>query len=191
MHPTREVTLLDVEGAAANGTPSGPVASSREGIAHNYAGPMLLVDQRFDPRAWVASPGGLLALFAAPLLLAGLHVARALRRFRRRPRRPGAALANLRRAVAAAGSDAAAPVLLAALRTYLTASLRTGQALHGFADVAGTLRERGVGEPALEELRLLFAALEAARYGGADTEGGNLAERLLAWAARMERSPRR
>ena len=191
VHPTREVTLLDVEGAAANGTPSGPVASSREGIAHNYAGPMLLVDQRFDPRAWVASPGGLLALFAAPLLLAGLHVALALRRFRQRPRRPGAALANLRRAVAAAGSDAAAPVLLAALRTYLTASLRTGQALHGFADVAGTLRERGVGEPALEELRLLFAALEAARYGGADTEGGNLSERLLAWAARMERSPRR
>ena len=191
VHPTREVTLLDVEGAAANGTPSGPVASRREGIAHNYAGPMLLVDQRFDPRAWVASPGGLLALFAAPLLLAGLHVALALRRFRQRPRRPGAALANLRRAVAAAGSDAAAPVLLAALRTYLTDSLRTGQALHGFADVAGTLRERGVGEPALEELRLLFAALEAARYGGADTEGGNLAERLLAWAARMERSPRR
>ena len=191
VHPTREVTLLDVEGAAANGTPSGPVASRREGIAHNYAGPMLLVDQRFDPRAWVASPGGLLALFAAPLLLAGLHVALALRRFRQRPRRPGAALANLRRAVAAAGSDAAAPVLLAALRTYLTDSLQTGQALHGFADVAGTLRERGVGEPALEELRLLFAALEAARYGGADTEGGNLSERLLAWAAQMERSARR
>ena len=51
--------------------------------------------------------------------------------------------------------------------------------------------ERGVGEPALEELRLLFAALEAARYGGADTEGGNLSERLLAWAAQMERNPRR
>ena len=58
---------------AANLTPSGPVASSREGIAHNYAGPLLLADQRFDPLAFVASPGGLLALFAAPLLLAGVH----------------------------------------------------------------------------------------------------------------------
>lgn len=195
VRPTREVTLLDVEGSAvggaANGMPGGPVASSREGIAHNYTGPMLLVDQRFDPRAFVASPGGLLALFAAPLLLAGVHGALALRRFRQRPRRPAAALANLRRTLSAAGSDAAEPVLLAALRRYLTDSLRPGQSVHGFADVAGALRERGVPAPVLEELRLLFASLEAARYGGADIEGGDLAERLLAWAAHLERSIRR
>lgn len=195
VHPTREVTLLDVEGTAAsgavNGAPSGPVASSRDGIAHNYAGPMLLVDQRFEPLAFVASPGGLLALFAAPLLLAGVHGALALRRFRQRPRRPAAALANLRRTVSAAGSDAAEPVLLAALRRYLTDSLRTGQAVHGFADVADSLRERGVEAVALEELRLLFASLEAARYGGADTEADNLAQRLLTWAAQVERGARR
>ena len=195
VHPTREVTLLDVEGTAtsgaANGTPSGPVASSRDGIAHNYAGPMLLVDQRFEPLAFAASPGGLLALFAAPLLLAGVHGGLALRRLRRRPWRSGAALANLRRVVSAAGSGAQAPVLLGALRAYLADSLRTGHAVHGFADVADTLRERGVGELAVEELRLLFASLEAARYGGADTEADNLAQRLLAWAAQIERGIRR
>ena len=195
VHPTREVTLLDVEGTAAggavNGAPSSPVASSREGIAHNYAGPMLLVDQRFEPLPFAASPGGLLALFAAPLLLAGVHGALALRRFRRRPRRPAAALANLRRTASAAGSAAAEPVLLAALRRYLADSLRTGQAVHGFADVAAALRKRGVGESALEELRLLFASLEAARYGGAGTEADNLAQRLLAWAAQIERGARR
>ena len=199
VHPTREVTLRDVEGSAghgavggaAHGTPSGPVASSRDGIAHNYAGPMLLVDQRFDLLAFVVSPGGLLALFAAPLALAGVHGALALCRYRQRPRRPAAALANLRRTVTAAGRDAAEPVLLAALRRYLTDSLRPGQAVHGFADVAGMLRERGVADPALEELRLLFASLEAARYGGADLEADSLAERLLAWAAHMERRIRR
>ena len=195
VHPTREVTLLDVEGGAVGGaanlTPSGPVASSREGIAHNYAGPLLLADQRFDPLAFVASPGGLLALFAAPLLLAGVHGALLLRRIRLRPRRPAAALANLRRTVTAAGRDAVEPVLLAALRRYLTDSLRARQAVHGFADVAGALRERGVADPALEELRLLFASLEAARYGGADMQPDSLAERLLAWAVHMERSIRR
>ena len=195
VHPTREVTLLDVEGSdlrgAANGTPRAPVASSHEGIAHNYAGPMLLVDQRFDPLAFVVSPGGLLALFAAPLLLAGVHGGLALRRIRQRPRRPAAALANLRRTVTAVGSEAAEPVLLAALRRYLTESLRAGPAVHGFADVAGMLRERGVADPAVEELRLLFASLEAARYGGADMEADGLAERLLTWAEHLERSIRR
>lgn len=194
VHPTREVTLLDVEGAAAsgaaNGTPGGPVASGHKGIAHNYAGPMLLVDQRFEPLAFAASPGGLLALFAAPLLLAGVHGGLALRRLRGRPWRPGAALANLRRTVSAAGSRAEAPVLLGALREYLAESLRTGHAVHGFADVVDALRKSGVGESALEEVRLLFASLEAARYGGADTEADNVAQRLLTWAAQIERGAR-
>ena len=191
VHPTREVTLLDVEGAAAAGTPSGPVASNREGIAHNYAGPMLLVDQRFDPLAFAGSPAGLPALFAAPLLLAAAHLAGALRRYRRRPRRPGAALATLRRTLTAAGSDPGAPILLAALRAYLTDCLQPGRAVHGFADVASALRNRGVGEAAREELRRLFAALEAARYGGDATAADNLAERVAAWAAEMEGSVRR
>ena len=195
VHPTREVTLLDVEGAAAsgaaNGTPGGPVASGHEGIAHNYAGPMLLVDQRFEPLAFAASPGGLLALFAAPLLLAGVHGGLALRRLQGRPWRPGAALANLRRTVSVAGSGAEAPVLLGALREYLADSLRTGHAVHGFGDVVDALRKSGVGESALEELRLLFASLEAARYGGADTEADNVAQRLLTWAAQIERGARR
>ena len=191
VHPTREVTVLDVEEVAAKGTPSGPVASGREGIAHNYAGPMLLVDQRFEPLAFAVSPGGLLALFAAPLLLAGVHGGLALRRLRGRPWRPGAALASLRRTVSAAGSTAEAPVLLGALREYLADSLQTGQAVHGFADAADTLRESGVEESALEELRLLFASLEAARYGRADTEADNVAQRLLAWAAQIDRSARR
>ena len=177
------------------------MTSGREGIAHNYTGPMLLVDQRFEPLAFAASPGGLVALFAAPLLLvalfaaplllAGVHGGLALRRLRGRPWRPGAALANLRRTVSAAGSAAEAPVLLGALREYLADSLQTGQAVHGFADVADTLRERGVEESALEKLRLLFASLEAARYGGADTEADNAAQRLLAWAAQIDRSARR
>ena len=194
VHPTREVTLLDVEGTAAggatNGTPGGPVASSREGLAHNYAGPMLMVDQRFEPLAFAASPGGLLALFAAPLLLAGVLGGLTLRRLRGRPWRPGAALANLRRTVSAAGSAADAPLLLGALREYLADSLRTGNAVHGFAEIADALRDRGVGESALEELRLLFASLEAARYGGV-AAADNLAQRLLAWAAQVERGARR
>ena len=91
----------------------------------------------------------------------------------------------------AAGSDAGAPALLAALRSYLTDCLQPGPAVHGFADVGGLLRDRGVGEAALEELRLLFASLEAARYGGADPAADNLAARLVAWATELEGGDRR
>ena len=152
VHPTREVTLLDVEGTAAsgaaNGAPSAPVASSREGIAHNYAGPhaagrpalrsaSLRGFARRDAGA-VRRPAVCWRAFTEPL---------ALRRFRQRPRRPAAALANLRRTVTAAGRDAPEPVLLAALRRYLGDSLRAGQAVHGFADVAGALRGTGSDRP--------------------------------------------
>ena len=190
VHPTREVTLRDVEGAAADQAPSAPVASRREGIAHNYAGPMLLVDQRFAVRSFAASPGGLLALFAAPLALAAARLALLLRRSR--PRRPGAALAALRRSLAAAGSEAPPPALLAALRAYLNDYLQPARAVHDFAGAARLLRARGVEEAALEELRALFAALEAARYGAAAAaETDRLGARLAAWAERAERSARR
>ena len=190
VHATRQVTLSDVEGAAADVAPGGPVASNRDGIAHNYAGPALLVDQRFDPRAFAASPGGLLALLAGPLLLAALRLTPVLRRFR--PRRSGAALAALHRSVHAAAPGAAPAALLAALRAYLNASLQPARAIHDFAAAADALRARGMEEAALEELRNLFADLEAARYGaGAAAAGGGLAARLLAWAERAPRSARR
>lgn len=195
VHPTREVTLNDVEGAAAEPAAGAPVGSSRDGIAHNYAGPALLVDQRFDARAFAASPGGLLALFGAPLLLAALRLALVLRRYR--PRRSGAALAALCRSVPAAGggaegSGAEPAALLAALRAYLNAELRPGRAVHDFAGAAGPLRARGLEEADLEELRALFAALEAARYGAASAaEHAGLAARVLAWAERAHRSGRR
>ena len=213
VHPTRQVTLLDVEGATESGTPRGPVASSGEGIAHNYTGPRLLVDQRFDARAFATSPGGLLALFMAPLLLAAGHLAAALRRFRRGTRRSGAALAQLRHAAATAVADSgaarasgdqgepranpselaaagAASALLTALRTYLTERLQPAHAIHGFGDVAGPLRNRGVPEAVRDELRVLFASLEAARYGGAGGAPESLAADLVAWATGMEESLR-
>ena len=191
VHATRQVTLSDVEGAAADVAPAAPVASNRDGIAHNYAGPALLIDQRFDLRTFAASPGGLLALFAGPLLLAALRLTLLLRRYR--PRRSGAALAALRRSLDAAGPGAAAPTaLLAALRAYLNDSLQPAHPVSDFATAAAALRERGVAEAALEELPALFADLEAARYGAsAAAASGDLAARLLAWAERQPRSVRR
>lgn len=189
VHATRQVTLSDVEGAAADlVSPGAPVASNRDGIAHNYAGPALLVDQRFDLRAFAAFPGGLLTLLAGPLLLAALRFTLLLRRYR--PRRAGAALAALRRSLDAAGPGAApAAALLAALRAYLNDSLQPARPVSDFASAAAALRERRVEEAASEELRALFADLEAARYG-AGAASGDLAARLLAWAERAPRSAR-
>ena len=78
------------------------------------------------------------------------------------------------------------------MRAYLNDSLQPARAVHDFAGAARLLRARGVEEAALEELRALFAALEAARYGAAAAaETDRLGARLAAWAERAERSARR
>jgi len=190
--PTRQVTMLDVEGDGDAAVPSAAVASREEGIAHNYAGARLLKEQRFDAAAFAASPGGPAALLVAPLLLAGLSGWAAVRRRRQRSASPAAALNRLRRALEAGGASAHADPSAQhlALRTYLADRFAAGRPVHGFADVEGLLRERGVSEPHVDQLRVLFAGLEAARYGAAGT-GQDVAADLRAWAADVEAEVRR
>ena len=195
--PTRQVTMLDVEGDGAAAVPSTAVASREEGIAHNYSGARLLKAQRFEAAAFARSPGGLAALFVAPLLLAGLSGWAAVRRHRQRSASPAAALNRLRRALAAGGGPAHADPSYAdpsaqhlALRTYLADRFAAGRPVHGFADVGDLLRERGVSEPHLDQLRVLFAGLEAARYGGSGASA-DVAADLRAWAADIEQELRR
>ena len=199
VHATRQVTMLDVEGAATGTAAAGAaVASREEGIAHNYAGPRLLKDQRFDAVAFATSPGGLFALSAAPLLLAVLLAWAAVRRRQRTPR-PAAALGRLRRSVLDAetrerGTPARDPAptlrLHDALLTYLAERLLAGRTVHGYADVADALRSHGAGERADDELRNLLNALESARYGGAGADSQSLAADLVAWATRIEETLR-
>ena len=191
--PTRQVTMLDVEGAGDGAVPSAAVASREAGIAHNYAGALLLKEQRFDALAFAASPGGLAALFAAPLLLGGLSGWAAVRRRRQRTGSPGAALNRLRRALEAGAGPAHADPSEQhhALRTYLAERFTAGRPVHGFADVAELLRECGVSEHHVDQLRVLFAGLEAARYGGAGDMGSGVAAELRAWAVDVEAELRR
>ena len=197
VQPTRQVTMLDVEGAGEVAVPSAAVASREEGIAHNYAGALLLREQRFDAAAFATSPGGLAALFVAPLLLAGLLGWSALRGRRPRTGTAASALARLRRALepradsASAGPSYADPSAQHhALRTYLAERFTAGRPVHGFADVADLLRERGVSEPNIGQLRTLFGGLEAARYGAVDATA-DVAADLRAWAADVEEELRR
>ncbi len=197
VQPTRQVTMLDVEGDGDGAVPSAAVASREEGITHNYAGPLLLKEQRFDALAFAASSGGLAALLAAPLLLAGLSAWTAVRRRRQRTGSPGAALSRLRRALDAGAGPAHAGPSYAdpsaqhhALRTYLAERFTAGRPVHGIADVAGLLRERGVSERHVDQLGVLFGGLEAARYGAAGT-GADVTADLRAWAADVEAELRR
>ena len=192
VQPTRQVTMLDVEGAGDGAVPSAAVASRDEGIAHNYAGARLLKEQRFDALAFAASPGGLATLFAAPLLLAGLHGWAALRRIRNRAGSSAGALPRLRRALEAGTGPASTDPSEQhhALRTYLAERFTSGRPVHGIADVADLLRERGVSERRIDQLSVLFDGLEAARYGAAGT-GSGVAADLRAWAADVEAELRR
>ena len=194
--PTRQVTMLDVEGDGDGAVPGAAVASREEGIAHNYAGAVLLRKQRFDVRAFATSPGGSAALLAAPLLLAAVAGWASVRRLRQRTGNPGGALNRLRRALEPDASKAdAEPAVDSpaqqhdALLAYLAERLTGGRPVHGFADVAGKLRERGVAEPYIDQLEVLLASLEAARYGGAGGSAGVAAD-LRAWAADVEEALR-
>ena len=190
--PTRQVTMLDVEGDGGAAVTSAAVASRDEGMAHNYAGALLLEEQRFDAAAFAASPGGLAALFAGPLLLAALSAWTAVRRRQQQNGSPGSALRRLRRGLEASANPAhpGPSEQHHALRSYLADRFAAGRPVHGFADVADLLRETGVSEPHVDQLRILFAGLEAARYGGAGTSA-DMAADLRAWAADVEEELRR
>lgn len=202
---TRQVTLADVE-HTSDETTRDPVSirSTNAGIAHNYAGPGLTVDQRYDPLAALGSPFGIAALTLAPLLFlaAGLHpsAARLLSRMRHvshagsgAPGRPRTALVRLRRELAATEHADGADLHLALLRyTRARLSERAAASTDG-ADASEVRRlesrmtDTGVTAAIAHELSVLVAALERVRYGGAgDADVGALAARVTAWADKLD-----
>lgn len=174
----RTVTALDAQGLpAAFSTGSGSeLKTVAEGIAHNYGGDILLVDQRAGLATWPKTPWKIAFGLAWPgvyLLALGAVAWR-----RRRCSDPGAVaaqraagkcLATLKRIKPdnARGPD----LTLAALTDFLAAKLRQPPAAaQSFQDVKAPLAAAGITPPVLERLEKLFTSCEACRYAGATPE---------------------
>ncbi len=198
----RIVTAQDAEGRDAVGVAQTELEAREEGIAYNYEGAEVLVNQADSLSGWLGTPLGLLLLIVPPVGYGGLlaFVVAARRRGAdptgRRSRR---AHRDLIRRLQTLGSGPAGDVdafhsqLLDALRSYLGARLDLPPGALTFADVAPVLEQRHIAVETVEELRRLFEQCEAGRYaGGMQTadEPANMVERARQAAARLEQDLR-
>ena len=196
----RQVTLADVEGAAAAPTQEQvSIRAATSGIAHNYEGQALTVDQRYDPLAVLRSPFGIVALSLAPLvfLVAGLGPigGRLLTRVRGGPRagglgvsgRPRSALARLRRQLATTPDADAAGVHDALLR-YVGDRLGGPVDARELSQLQRRMTEAAVPVALVDGLPELVDGLERARFGGGGTtrDDGALADRVVKWAEELD-----
>ncbi|GKT09240.1 BatD family protein [Desulforhabdus sp. TSK] len=173
--PTRVVTASDAEGRMPAPAARNELEAWSQGIAHNYEGPDLLVNQKFGVSTVLRSPLWLAALTLPFSLYVVLFLA--MRRHRERVADPDRFRA--RRALQAfkrnmkgvqddtssAGGEAYARILQA-VRQYLGDKLKKEGAALTFQDVRGLLAARGVDEAVLHRLEQLFARCEQGRYGG-------------------------
>ena len=172
---TRIVTARDAEGVGPSSTQSG-VKSREGGIAYNYEGPDVLVNQGFGTASF-ASPAWLAALGVPPLIFGaflGLTVLERRRHARPGERKARRAFRDFSKRLGAqrpADSDEFYAAVLEAMRHYLGDRLGlTAQALT-FRDVKPALELRNTNGQVVEEVSKLFERCEAGRYAGAAFRG--------------------
>jgi hypothetical protein len=170
---TRVVTARDAEGITETGSVQSEIESAEGGIAYNYEGPDVLVNQAAGPGAWLRSPGWLVGLSVPPLVYLGLLGFTLYGRWRDSDpaaRRSRQALKSLSRSMSAlkpADTDEYYAGVLDSLRRYLGDKLGVTAASLTFADVKPALERRGADGKTVEQLGQLFDRCEAGRYAGA------------------------
>jgi hypothetical protein len=171
----RIITAQDAEGHDGGPQTQTELEAREEGIAYNYDGADVLVNQARSLSGWVRSPLGLVLLIVPPLGYIGLWAYVFLARLRgadptgRRAKRAyrdfSRRLSDLE-APQSREADSFHSQLLDALRSYLGGRLGLPPGALTFADVAEALRQRGAGEETMAELQRLFEECEAGRYAG-------------------------
>jgi hypothetical protein len=193
VHETKVVTAMDAEGLSLENPGATAVEAWTRGIAHNYEGPSVLVDQRSGPEEWLRSPGWVTLIAGPPLAYAALLVG--VVTVRRRNADPLALRARrvygeVGRDLTALGSepgDASSDRVLDCLRRYLGGKLRLPHGALTFKDVQQPLADRGVVPEQLEEVKRFMQACEASRYaGGGGGSGLSTAAQCLELVRKLE-----
>ncbi len=180
VHATRIVTARDAEGIMP-GEGKSELTTLDKGIAYNYVGDDVLVNQHVEIGSWFSSPFGLILLLFPPTAYLLILVPM----FLRRKRMLGAdalqakrALHDFSREVAKLQKDmqqntlqGTAGGLVEAIRGYLGNRLQMGAGALVFTDVAERLKRRGVDGALLTDLQDILDWCEAYHYGGIDTNG--------------------
>jgi len=196
---TRIVTASDVEGLGAAPAAQAEVQSAEEGIAFNYEGPDVLVNQAFGPRAWLMRPVWAAALGLPPLVYFALFGIQLYRRRRdagagsRQARQSFKRLARRLREIRPENTDGFYAAVLEAMRGYLAGRFGLPRGALTFADLRPVLEARGAGEELISEWKRLFDRCEAGRYAGAafgDENPEDLLRSLEAAAKRLEEALR-
>ncbi len=185
---TRVLRASDAEGRGEAARKPSSIESNKGGIAYNYGGPDVLVNQAFGLSAWLASPGWIAALGLPPLVYFTVLGFIGFTRWRerdpqgRRARRAYRTYAKAVSSLRAADTDEYYAALLEALRRYLGDKFGLPPGALTFADVRPLLEQRGVSAQSIDAVGRLFERCEAGRYAGPALSGQTPAE--LAEAAK-------
>ena len=177
---TKVVTARDAEGITVEERKN-ELTTLDKGIAHNYVGEEVLVNQHVEIASWFGSPLGLTLILFPPIayllvlvpmfikrkrMLGGdaLQAKRALHEFT-------GELAKLQKDIQQNGLQGTASGLVEAIRVYLGKRLQMPAGALIFTDVAERLQQKGVDGSLLSELHDILDWCEAYHYGGIDTNG--------------------
>ena len=181
---TKIVTARDAEGIMP-GEGKSELTTLDKGIAYNYVGDDVLVNQHIEIGSWFSSTFGLILLLFPPtayllILLPmflkrrrmqgadALQAKRALHDFSRE-------VAKLQKDMQQNGLQGTAGGLVEAIRGYLGNRLQMPAGALVFTDVAERLKRRGVDGALLTDLQDILDWCEAYHYGGIDTNGSGQA----------------
>jgi len=172
---TRIVTALDAEGSDP-GVAKKDLESLDRGIAHNYVGEELLINQEYEVESWVGTLPGLLILILPPaaflLILipvtarrkrlqdSGIMVSkRALQEFIREVK-------NLQKNMMSYNTVQMAGSLNESIRSYLGDKLLLPPGVIIFSEIKEHLQNKGVDKMLLTELKKILDWCEAHHYAG-------------------------
>ena len=181
---TRVLTARDAEGVTP-GEGKSEITTLDKGIAYNYVGDDVLVNQHVEIISWFSSPLGLLLILFPPtaylLILIPISIRRkrlldvdvlqakrALSDFSRD-------VIKLQKDMQVIGLQETAGGLVEAIRGYFGKRLHIQAGALIFTDVADRLKHQGVDADLLDDLQALLDWCEAYHYGGVDTNGSGLA----------------
>jgi hypothetical protein len=197
---SKDLSVSDMEGNTATEVKR-EVEVFAEGIAHNYEGPDVLVNQTYGLFTFVTNPLYILLLVLPVGAYVSLLMATRMYRLSRIPqvsKKIAKSIHRLKGLCAETGSKSGNTAgrldeLLDLYKEYIGLKLNLKGASITYNDIEAPLEARGVPEESRNSVKKIFTTCEAASYAGGSygvDAIGEIAQNILASVSDMERSIR-